>query len=121
MARLLVISLESCAFTKPSQQVGKAQAFVRAGIGGKRSDVLNGKPVVAFGFGIGRQGIRAVTSQFCIVSDLWRFRSTVCQVVDDGGGSLLLASLVGLAQHFCGAPVQAGAPACGEAVVEVAD
>src|SRR5258708_10714787 len=115
------ISLEACGPAKPFQQVSEAQALFGAGIRRKCSDMLNGQPVVAFGFGIGGQGIGAVTSQFCIVSDLWRFRSTVCQVADAAGGSLLLASLGGMAQDFCGAPVQAGAPARGEAVVEMAD
>src|SRR5258708_15830921 len=42
-------------------------------------------------------------------------------MVGDGGSSLLLAALAGLAQDFGGAAMQAGTPASREAVVEVAD
>ncbi|GAC1636716.1 MAG: hypothetical protein NVS4B11_39290 [Ktedonobacteraceae bacterium] len=81
-------------------------------LAGGAFDVFYGNAVVLFGFGIGGEGVGMVSCEFGIVDDVLRVATAENEVVRDDGGSLFLATLVGVAQDVGGATMQAGTP-CG--------
>src|SRR6266581_522777 len=82
---LWVISLNSCAFTEPLQEISKVQMLVKTGYSRECPYMLNSKPIVLYCLWISRQRIRTITRQFCVASDLWRISPTV---YEEGAASI---------------------------------
>src|SRR5579871_4339570 len=120
-AGFFVFALDSGAFAKSFQQISEVQALLGCGVEGESAEVVDGEAVVADGLGVGGEGVGAVSGEFGVMGDAWGVGSAFGEVVDDDGGSLFLATCIGLFEDVGGAAVQAGSAHSGKALVEMAD